>query len=148
MGLTTVRPGQPTGFGALIAKTCTDKNELKRFLNERPQTDEKFYTPGHPETLCTGDVLSSYQLEKHKSHFCSIRPGHSVCVTPSKPSPSPKPSRSPSRSPSSSPPPSESPSQDETLNQLSSILLFSVISCFSCIISIVLLVFMMKRRQT
>jgi hypothetical protein len=102
---------------------CTN---LKEHLKELPRISDKFFTPGHPENQCIDTTLSPYEMEEYKKDFCSLRPANPMCLTS----------------------PSVGSSEDETFNQRSTILLFSVIGCFSCIMTIVLLFFMMKRRQT
>ena len=133
-----------TGFGGSIGdalkKTCTDKTTLSNFFKDSPEAEYGVFTPGDPRTVCTGELLSSDELKKHKDNFCSLKPEHSVCpTTPSSPTSTPS---SPTSTPSG---PTSSSSQNGTSNNDSVMLLCSVISCFSCIISIILAVVMMKK---
>lgn len=127
-------------IGDAIKKPCINKTALSDFFKDTPEADYGTYTPGDPRNVCTGQLLSSDELKKHKDNFCSLKPEHSVCPTTPTPS-SPTPT---SPTPTS---PTPSSSQNGTSSNDAVMLLCSVIGCFSCIISIILAFVMMKKRS-
>jgi hypothetical protein len=128
-------------IGDAIKKPCTDKTTLSNFFKNTPEADYGLYTPEDSRNLCTGQILSSDELKKHKDNFCSLKPGHSVCpTTPSSPTPTPTPTpSSPTPTPSS---PTPSSSQNDSV-----MLLCSGITSLSCIMVIVIMVMMKKRSN-
>ena len=75
-------------IGDALKKTCTDKTTLSNFFKDSPEAEYGVFTPGDPRTVCTGELLSSDELKKHKDNFCSLKPEHSVCpTTPTTPKP-------------------------------------------------------------
>lgn len=64
-----------------VKQACTDKTSLSTFFKNAPEANYRFYTPEDPSNFCTGQLLSSDELKKHKDNFCSLKPEHSVCQT-------------------------------------------------------------------
>ena len=125
-------------IGDAIKKPCTNKTTLSNFFKNTPEADYGLYTPEDPRNLCTGQILSSNELKKHKDNFCSLKPEHSVCPTTPTP-PSPASSPTPTPTPSS---PTPSSSQNDSV-----MLLCSGITSLSCIMVIVIMVMMKKRTN-
>jgi hypothetical protein len=130
-------------IGDAIKKPCTDKTTLSNFFKNTPEADYGLYTPEDPRNLCTGQILSSDELKKHKDNFCSLKPEHSVCPTTPTP-PSPASSPTPTPTPSSPTPSSPTPSSSQNDSVM---LLCSGITSLSCIMIIVILVMMKKRSN-
>jgi len=126
-------------IGDAIKKPCTDKTTLSNFFKNTPEADYGLYTPEDSRNLCTGQILSSDELKKHKDNFCSLKPEHSVCpTTPTPPSPASSPTPP---SPASSPTPS-------SFQNDSVMLLCSGITGLSCIMIIVIVIMVMMKKRS
>ena len=137
----------------LVIKTCTDKDTLSKWLEENQESDHYKFTPDDPKTVCLRPTLSSFQIEQHKVTFCSLKPEHSVCPTPSSPTPSsPTPSSPAPSSPTPSSPTSTSPTpssdpQSNTNSTLPMSISASMSSCScSCLVIIILVVMSQRKR--
>ena len=134
-------------IGDAIKKPCTNKTTLSNFFKNTPEADYGLYTPEDPRNLCTGQILSSDELKKHKDNFCSLKPEHSVCpTTPTSPSSASSPTPPSPTSTPTPPSPASSPTPSSSQND-SVMLLCSGITSLSCIMVIVIMVMMKKRSN-
>lgn len=59
---------------------CLKKERLIERFDQLSEDDWKFYTPGHPENLCTFENgFKHSEVRRHKEFFCELYPEHEAC---------------------------------------------------------------------
>jgi len=151
--MSNLRPWNIPSHKDYVKKVCTDKTELSNYLNLTTESEQRYFTPGQSLNFCTEGLFSKEDVTTHKNNFCSLKPEHSVCPTPSSPTPSsPTPSSPAPSSPTPSSPTSTSPTpssdpQSNTNSTLPMSISASMSSCScSCLVIIILVVMSQRKR--